>query len=232
MFRRTDHWDASGSKPAQCSFDGEDGSPIFSGLNIGHISRARASTYKDGQNKRECIINTFFDWLGVIDNIGGDIHENTLAFSEILLEGRILSTEKLRPELRATIGAFVLQAAKDSMHLIDPRLDEYLRANGDLFESKEEVDAWNELLLARISNLSLDRCLIVSSSGSIGLGPGNAVEGDIICIPLGCMSPVVLRPCENYYTLIGETYMHGFMHSEALKLLEEGSLKLENFELH
>jgi hypothetical protein len=42
----------------------------------------------------------------------------------------------------------------------------------------------------------------------------------------------VLRLYGNYYTVIGEAYVHCFMNGEAIKLLEKGELKVEDFEVH
>jgi hypothetical protein len=225
-------WDASGGTTAQCSFTGEDRFLVTAGLNIGIISRTRASTYRDEQDKGKCIIDTFFDWLSIIEDIGGDRHENTYALAETFSKGHFLSKGRSRLELEGMVGAFVRLGAKNSAAPIDPRLREYLTFNDEPSDLKDELDLRYEILIMDASNRVWDRRLILSDSGWFGIGPGTATEGDILCIPLGCMSPVVLRPYEGYYTLIGETYVHGFMHGEAIELLEEGKLKVQHFEIH
>ncbi|KAE9378931.1 HET-domain-containing protein [Stipitochalara longipes BDJ] len=225
-------WDADRLRTPQCSFAGEDRFVVIAGLNIGCISRTRASAYKGEDDKLECIADTFFDWLSIINNTGGDMYENALALAEILAAGKYRSKGRYRSKLEALIGAFVRLAAQKPADSIDVRLKEYLRFNNELFESKDEIDVWKEVYISNASNCTWDRCLILSDSGSFGLAPGIAVEGDILCIPLGCMSPVILRPCEDYYTLIGEVRVHGFMHGEAITLLEKGELNVQNFELH
>jgi len=57
------------------------------------------------------------------------------------------------------------------------------------------------------------------------------VEGDLICIPLGCCHPVILRKVEEHYVNLGEAYVDGYMYGEAMEMLERGELKLEEFEL-
>ena len=78
------------------------------------------------------------------------------------------------------------------------------------------------------------KSLSISKEGYIVLVPDVAVEGDIVCVILGCKSPLLLRPLPNgNYTVAGECYIHGFMNGEALlgplpkgwepvEILEEG----------
>ncbi|TVY17426.1 Heterokaryon incompatibility protein 6, OR allele [Lachnellula arida] len=58
-----------------------------------------------------------------------------------------------------------------------------------------------------------------------GLGPHTAVSGDIVCILFGCSVPVLLRKANlthgEFYTLVGECYVHGMMDGEALTMRPE-----------
>jgi hypothetical protein len=48
--------------------------------------------------------------------------------------------------------------------------------------------------------------------------PEGAEHGDIICVLAGGRVPYVLRPCDDgFYRLVGECYVDGAMHGEALK---------------
>jgi hypothetical protein len=76
-----------------------------------------------------------------------------------------------------------------------------------------------------------DRRFFISSSKSMGLASREIREGDIICIPLGCCHPIILRKEENHYINLGEAYVDGYMYGEAMEMLERGELKLEEFEL-
>lgn len=40
---------------------------------------------------------------------------------------------------------------------------------------------------------------------------------DKVVIILGCASPLVLRAVESHYELVGECYVHGIMHGEAMR---------------
>lgn len=56
--------------------------------------------------------------------------------------------------------------------------------------------------------------------------------GDIVCILLGCPIPMVLRPVDDHYLLIGDIYLDGVMYGEAIKLLNKGKTELQDFVLH
>lgn len=54
-------------------------------------------------------------------------------------------------------------------------------------------------------------------SGYAGLGPYPCQPGDKVVIIFGCASPLVLRPVGSHYELVGECYVHGIMHGEAMR---------------
>jgi hypothetical protein len=65
----------------------------------------------------------------------------------------------------------------------------------------------------------------------IGVGPGSAREGDILCVLYGCKVPVILRPKGRYFQVVGDAYIHNFMNGEAVARVEDGSAGLEEFYL-
>lgn len=56
--------------------------------------------------------------------------------------------------------------------------------------------------------------------GYLGLVPGDVQVGDNIVIFKGAVVPFILRGTDgpDNYTLIGEAYIHGIMHGEALEM--------------
>lgn len=53
----------------------------------------------------------------------------------------------------------------------------------------------------------------------MGLVPATARVGDIVCVFLGCLTPMLVRPInekESHYLLAGSCYIHGLMDSETL----------------
>jgi hypothetical protein len=63
------------------------------------------------------------------------------------------------------------------------------------------------------------RRLFTTDSGFIGLGPQSIGTGDTLWIISGCASPLVVRKVskpKNGHELLGEAYVHGIMHGEAV----------------
>lgn len=57
------------------------------------------------------------------------------------------------------------------------------------------------------------------------------MPGDQVCILFGGNTPFVLRPCNEYYQLVGECYIHGMMDGEAMAFSNDGRVKLQEFVL-
>jgi hypothetical protein len=76
-------------------------------------------------------------------------------------------------------------------------------------------DFWN----AGKQALSAERAFFVSATGFIGLVPANTRFGVRIYVILGADVPYVVRKTETdgKFTLIGECYVVGLMHGEAMK---------------
>jgi Heterokaryon incompatibility protein (HET) len=64
--------------------------------------------------------------------------------------------------------------------------------------------------------LFLRQRLYRTSKGYIGLGPSSLQQGDQVCFLCDATVPFLMRPIadEAKYSLIGETYLHGFMNGE------------------
>ncbi len=94
-------------------------------------------------------------------------------------------------------------------------------------ESVANMEDWMDFIYCYI----WDHRFFISSSNAMGFASREIREGDIICIPLGCCHPIILRKEENHYINLGEAYVDGCMYGEAMEMLERGELKLEEFEL-
>jgi hypothetical protein len=75
------------------------------------------------------------------------------------------------------------------------------------------------------------RCLFVTPRGYIGVGPPTVQKGDKICILLGCDIPLIIRPIDNHYIVVGDCFVYGIMKGEVIKDIEESRLNLETFTL-
>lgn len=79
-----------------------------------------------------------------------------------------------------------------------------------------------------------ERC--VFSATVSNMGPGGEIVfglchptaevGDVVAIVLGCSEPVILHPRNDRYEVVGQTYVHDFMHSEAIGKLADVEISL------
>ncbi|KAI1735821.1 heterokaryon incompatibility protein-domain-containing protein [Xylaria scruposa] len=77
------------------------------------------------------------------------------------------------------------------------------------------------------------RCFFTTNCGLMGMGTGFMNPGDIICVPLGCKTPIILRSeGNNEYGLVGDAYVDGYMNGEAVKEWKEGRRELRDYVLH
>ncbi len=68
------------------------------------------------------------------------------------------------------------------------------------------------------------RAFARTRKGYYVLGPGIMKAGDIVCVLFGGKMPFCLRPRGDYYQLVGECYVHGFMEGEAVRMAERQEL--------
>ncbi|KAI0860179.1 heterokaryon incompatibility protein-domain-containing protein [Xylaria cubensis] len=76
-------------------------------------------------------------------------------------------------------------------------------------------------------------CFFITKNGLMGMGSGFMNAGDIICVPLGCKTPIILRSEGiNEYRLVGDAYVDGYMNGEAVKELKQGKRTQEDYVVH
>lgn len=83
-----------------------------------------------------------------------------------------------------------------------------------------------------VRKLHLNRQIFTFSSAQLpgtrfGLGPIDSAPGDVVCVLFGCPLPILLRPLDKQYSLLGEVYVPGLMHGEAIK----GDRLISTFEI-
>lgn len=83
-------------------------------------------------------------------------------------------------------------------------------------------------LEARIDMVSQQRRLARTEKERLGYGPLSAQIGDEVWLLGGGKVPYMLRKRENgTYTFVGEMYLHGFMHGEAMQGIKEDVRHIE-----
>ena len=92
-------------------------------------------------------------------------------------------------------------------------------------------NSWEDSLVEiAASNVGNSR-LFTTHKGLVGLGPLSSRPEDQVCVLVGCSVPLILRPHENSFKVIGACYTHGLMEGEAFEMLGDGNVKLETIEL-
>lgn len=66
------------------------------------------------------------------------------------------------------------------------------------------------------STLGMRRRFFVAKRDNIGMAPPPAQPHDQIWILFGCWSPILLRPHQQGFKVVGDVYLHGFMAGEAV----------------
>ncbi|KAI4948992.1 hypothetical protein J4E91_005454 [Alternaria rosae] len=63
----------------------------------------------------------------------------------------------------------------------------------------------------------MGRTFCITRDGLIGMGTGFMSREDIIVVPFGCSTPIILRAegQSNEYRYVGDVYIHGYMHGKA-----------------
>lgn len=132
-----------------------------------------------------------------------------------------------------------LFAEKWSELPVDESLMKYGSTAEHDFSLKEGVDSFEELRHrdrmrqgAKLACENIwDRQFFVSGKKTMGFAPREAEQGDIICIPLGCYHPLILRTVDEHYINLGEAYVDGFMYGKAIEMWRNGELEVQDFEL-
>jgi hypothetical protein len=114
----------------------------------------------------------------------------------------------------------------------------YLPLDGELDSFAETDVDLDDVASTRIvdgigTNMS-GRCFCITETGLLGLGTGFMAEGDVVVVPFGCSTPIIIRPqgSRGEYRYVGDVYVHGYMHGRAIDELEDGRRELIKYVLH
>lgn len=100
-------------------------------------------------------------------------------------------------------------------------LNTHLRWYADLAE--EQVDVKKEdrrrILEDNCSRRMMSRCFFITKEGLMGMGTGFMDPNDVVCVPLGSSTPILLRPegDSGEYRYVGDVYVEGYMHGKAIE---------------
>lgn len=121
---------------------------------------------------------------------------------EMSVEARFVPVESI------TIDKWVEQAGDESLF-------------GDLTRCPGGSEADKSEVMGRAVREALNHCqgsaFVQTNEGYIGLAPADTRPGDVVAIFLGCSKPLVLRPEQGRYSIVGEAFVYGL--GNAAKLL-------------
>ncbi|KAF2967849.1 hypothetical protein GQX73_g5785 [Xylaria multiplex] len=97
-------------------------------------------------------------------------------------------------------------------------LDDELREHIDL-DLGITSERRRGIIMDNCASAMMGRCFFTTTSGFIGMASGFIEPGDVICVPFGCSTPVVLRPdAGGTYRFVSDAYVDEFMYGEALEM--------------
>jgi hypothetical protein len=109
---------------------------------------------------------------------------------------------------------------------LDPQLALFERGSPEMSDGLRE-QLFEDFLVGAMTG----RQFMMSNSDMLCLGTGAADPGDLICVLLGCSTPIILRKVKDYYLYIGDVYVDGYMYGKAIDELNNGTRQLQTFEL-
>ncbi|KAK7212773.1 hypothetical protein V2G26_019951 [Clonostachys chloroleuca] len=111
---------------------------------------------------------------------------------------------------------------------LDNELEKYLFIEQELAPETSRM-----LIQENCASRMEGRCFFTTKRGLMGIGSGFMKDGDIICVPLGCKTPIIIRPeaDSNQYRLIGDAYVDKYMDGKAVKEWRSDRKKLISYVL-
>jgi hypothetical protein len=116
---------------------------------------------------------------------------------------------------------------------LDPELQSY--ASVDVgFDVGINPDSRRRLLQEHVGDRMMGRCFCITKEARLGMGSGFMAPGDVVVVPLGCYTPIILRPqgSTGEYRFVGDVYIHGYMHGQAMDRCREGKMEVRKFIMH
>jgi hypothetical protein len=87
-------------------------------------------------------------------------------------------------------------------------------------------EARRKFLQDHFGDRMMGRSFCITESGLIGMGSGYMTVGDLVIVPFGCSTPILLRAesRREEYRYVGDVYVDGYMHGEAIQRMIGGDI--------
>lgn len=132
--------------------------------------------------------------------------------------------------VRACFHVFSSLLRERLPHLpIDEGLQQYILGDGSIATTERRG-----FLQKHFACNMMGRCLLLTEDGHIGLGSGFTAVDDVVVVPFGCSTPILLRQegRKKEYRYVGDVYIDGFMMGEAVEQWRSGQKELRKYLLH
>ncbi|GAB1315425.1 hypothetical protein MFIFM68171_05635 [Madurella fahalii] len=112
-------------------------------------------------------------------------------------------------------------------------IDRKLRSYADVDVGIKPEDR-RGFLQEHFGSKMMGRCFCITEDGRMGMGSGSMTPGDVIVVPLGCSTPVILRPegGRGEYRFVGDVYLDGYMYGKAVEERNNKERELRRYVLH
>jgi Heterokaryon incompatibility protein (HET) len=182
---------------------------------------------------------TFIRWHKLLESETEDSISLEGAFCETILRERYQEDDVLKWRSKPDFFRWLLGAYTRAIQVVCPdiKLDAKLvniASYKASWRSPLDDEILGSVLVKLTAEMLFGRRVFVSNSklGQTGIGPESIVEGDVICVLLGCQLPVILRPEKSHYIYLGEAYVDGYMYGKAMDELAQGKREIREFEIH
>lgn len=139
------------------------------------------------------------------------------------LSGQYVTGVSMKEAYTRTILANALEEYSEPWVGYEPNLEDAMHMLGHLYRPEEERDPEHKSLGPLTGFFGVSRAmlggrqLMHATGGYLGIAPPLAREGDVVCVLLGCHTPMVLRPHGgNEFRVVGECYTLGISEGEAV----------------
>lgn len=102
---------------------------------------------------------------------------------------------------------------------MDHELEQYARKDFQMDYNKRRL-----FIQEHFGSKMMGRCFCITDGRRLGMGTGFMARGDVVVVPLGCSTPVVLRPEGDGYRFVGDVYINGYMDGKAVEECNGGYL--------
>ncbi|KAI5855073.1 heterokaryon incompatibility protein-domain-containing protein [Durotheca rogersii] len=204
-------------------FGGEsDNALCFDAIQIGNIKEHGISV--GPLSSLADYLMAFMHWLALLRESAQ--HQEVNQFWETLCLGQVprdYSPEEWSVKCEAAFASLL----KERLPALSRHMDLKIPAEYDPTDDRQFIQD-------HFGGNMAGRCFCLLDTGALGMGTGAMLPDDIVVVPIGCDTPVVLREHERdagKYRFIGDVYVNEYMQGKAIDELDKKERHCSAYEL-